>query len=445
VATLKLKLFVYRASGTNQKVVLPGTMRAAMKSMGTEAERKRFLVEKNLKKEEIDGHPFLELVSNPNGTMTRFTLWYNTMIRMELNGSCPWYVPRGRLGIPVEIWPLPITKTASVTPRVDTRLRVTSWQYRDGDLVTEFAPEEVIFMAYPHPASPFRGMSPLLAQTELYDIDLFLSRSQRNLFENRMLPGLNLTTKDNLGPEQAEELRQFLTSQLRGVEKVGELLITHSGLEAKQLSLTNKDALISEIADYARQGLLASFDLSDGKVGLVKDANRANMEALNDTYVMDCLRPKTMMIEEYIESKLLPKYDQGLTCDFQLPDVSNREMELKENELRLKYFIDSPNKFLERAGEDPVPWGDKPWIPGMLVPAGEKPPQPAAQPPQPGAQAPPPAPPVPPKKPSKGNGLDADSDEKEEDLIGWTEPERTDSEGRSSQGSSGGRESTWRS
>jgi len=376
IATLKLKLYVYRAGGSRSKVILPSMVRAELKSMHTEAHRKRYLIQKNLRREEIDDHPFLELISKPNPVMTRFTLWYSTMVRLELAGSCPWYIPKNRMNLPGEIWPMPLTKSATMTPQVSPTADILAWIYRDGALRNEFPPEEVSFIRYPHPGSPFVGMSPLLAQTEPYDIDLYLSRRQRNIFENQAVVGLNLGTKEKLSKTEAEELKEFLDMQYSGVTRAGGNLITHSGLEAKQLSMSNRDAMLSDVATYSREKLITAYDLSDGKLGLVKDVNRANMEALNDTFVLDCLKPKTMLIEENIESDILPLYDEALTADFVLPDVEDKEYELKAMTERLGNLLSTVNEEREAQGKEPVPWGDAPWAPFNLVQIGAPPPAP---------------------------------------------------------------------
>lgn len=385
VATLKLKLYVYRAKGTRAKVFLPGTIRAELKSFDTERERKKFLETKNLVREEIDGHPWLDLIGRPNPIMTRFILWYESIVRLELNGSFGWYMPKNRAGLPGEIWPLPLTRGATLVPRVSPDARIVSWNYKDGNVNQEFPPEEILFMKYPHPGSPFKGMSPLLAQTYPYDIDLYLMQRQKSLFENQAVPGLNLHTDQQLQPDQAKELMEFLDAQFAGVKRAGKSLVTHSGLKASTLSVSNRDAMITEVARQSREKILSAFDVSEGMVGLVRDVNRANMEGLTEMFVRDCLKPKTMLIEEYIEAFLLPRYDEGLSCDFVLPDIEDKEHELKAMETRLKNLVTTVDEERENLGKDPSAdgWGAKPWIPSGMTQFGSE------APPQPGTNAPP--------------------------------------------------------
>jgi len=363
VAMIPLKLYIYRRKG--QKVS-DLSWRAHYRA-ADQAERRYILKQMQLEREQILDHPFLDLIQKPNGIMTRFSLWYETMVRLEVGGKCGWYLPKNKLGLPQEIIPLPLTKYASLKPKVSSDLEIEYWSYRDGNIDRRFLPDEVLFIHYPHPASPFYGMSPLIAQAYPYDIDLFLMQQQRALLANQAVPGLTMTTDQKLTKAQAEELMGWIKEQYGGPLKAGDTMIFHSGLKPEKAAFTAREMMIDEVARYAREKLISAFDLSEGKLGLVRDVNRANMEALNETFVNECLRPKCMLIEEVIETFLLPRYDEGLTCDFILPDLSEREILLKERELNLKNYYTTINEEREKEGRPPVPWGDKPWAPFNLM------------------------------------------------------------------------------
>jgi HK97 family phage portal protein len=359
VAVIPLRLFIYRRSG---RKVVDLSWLAHYKSV--DHEEKRYILKNlSLEREEIFGHPFLDLMRRPNHLMTRFMLWYETLIRLELAGYCGWYLPTNRIGLPMEIWPLPLTKNANLTPKVNSDLTLQYWEYKDGEINRRFDPKDVLFMRYPHPASPFQGMSPLMAQLYPYDIDLFLMQQQRGLFANSAIPGLHLSTDQKLVKEQIDELKAIIDAQYVSPGKAGTTLITHSGLKADSIAMTGRELMIDKVSKFAREKLITSYDLSEGKLGMVADVNRANMEALDKTFVMECLKPKCMLIEEMIECFCLPRYTDGLTCDFDLPDMDDKEFTLKELESNLTTGLHTINEERARRGEQPVDWGDRPWLP----------------------------------------------------------------------------------
>jgi phage portal protein BeeE len=361
VAMIPLNLYIYR-DAKGKKIEDPG-FKHYYKSIKGASEKRYYLKQVGLKKEQINKHPFLDLIYHPNNLMTRFMLWYETMIKLEIGGMCGWYVPANGLKIPSRIWPLPLTRTATLKPRVKATVEIEGWDYRDGEVNQTFQTSEILMIKYPHPASPFMSMSPLMAQTYPYDIDLFLMQQQRAFFDNMAMPGLHLTTDQKLNPNQVKEIVDQITEQYSTAIKAGKTLVTHSGLKKEPITSTAREAMVDKIGKFARDKLITSYDLSPGKLGLVEDVNRANGEFLDETYVGECLRPKCMMVEEVLEEFLLPRYDRGLTCDFELPDFSDKELRLKERNQNLNTFYTSVNEERIMDGREPAPWGDTPWIP----------------------------------------------------------------------------------
>jgi len=378
VAMIPLGLFIYRSKQTG-KVIRDIQWKSLYRKQKTDGDREYFLKNQNLIKEEIFDHPFIRLMSRPNDLMVRMVLWYETMIRVELGGLCGWLKIRDRLGVTRQIYPLPLTKYAKIRAKARSDMTLEFWEYMDGDIYKEFIPQDVFMIRYPHPASPFQGMSPLMAQIYPYDIDLFLMQQQAALFRHQAVPGMHLTTEQRLSPSQVKELRDQINEQFAGAIKAGETLITHSGLKADKLSQTGQEAMIDIVAKFARDKLITSFDLSPGKIGLVDDVNRASMQGLDRTFIRECLTPKCLLIEESIETFLLPEYDEGLTCDFELPSVEDQEFELKAMETRLKNFVTVVDDERNRLGMGPATTydGTRPWMPMTMIQAGAEPaPQP---------------------------------------------------------------------
>jgi len=377
VAMLPLKLYVYRRDG--QKILDPRWIRTEEKNLPSVGERKYYLKQMGVEKQEVLSHPFLDLIHRPNGIMTRFLLWYETMIRLELAGLCGWYMPKNGLGIPGEIWPLPLSKTAEFRPIVEPTMEISGWYYQDGNVNKTLPPDEVLLHKYPSPVSPYHGMSPLMAQTYPYDLDLFFMQQQTAFYQNKGVPGLHLHTDQNLGKQQVDEIRQQLMAEFGATIRSGRPLVTHSGLKADKTGFSPRENMIDKVAKYAREKLITAYDLSEGKLGLVSDVNRANIEALDVSFVRECLKPKCMMIEETIETFLLPRYDLGLTCDYDLPDTGDKEFALKERELNLRNLVTVVNEERGKMGLKPVSWGDLPWMQLSMIQLGSEPEGPPAK------------------------------------------------------------------
>jgi phage portal protein BeeE len=361
VAMQPLRLFILRGKD-GKKILDPSGLVSQTKQIGTAGERTYALKQLGAEKHEISSHPFLDCLRHPNSIMSRMSLWYETIMRMELGGLCGWYLPKNGLGLPGEIWPLPLTKTAELTAVPLPTMGIKEWSYRDGPVVKTFQPDEILAIKYPNPSSPYLGFSPLMAQTYPYDIEQYLMQQQRALFQNKGIPGIHFHTEQNLGPEQAKDIRDQIREQFGQAVQSGRPLVTHSGLAAEKTGWSNRDSLMTDVAKWAREKMITSYDLSEAKLGLEVPSNRANMEVLDETFVKECIAPKCALIEEQINTFLLPRYDSGLFVEFDLPDAGDHALELTERELNLRNFVTTINEERARKAKDPVPWGDRPWF-----------------------------------------------------------------------------------
>src|SRR4030067_2394479 len=169
-----IQRFTLRGDG-GRKILDPMSIYMRAKELKTEAERILFLKDMGIEKREVTSHPFLGLVRRPNDIMSKMVLWYETVVRMEIGGLCSWYLPRNGLGLPGEGWPLPLTKTATINPHVTRDMKTEAWSYRDGSINETFARDDTAAMKYPNPASPWLGVSPLMAQLHPCDNDTHLT------------------------------------------------------------------------------------------------------------------------------------------------------------------------------------------------------------------------------------------------------------------------------
>jgi hypothetical protein len=215
-------------------------------------------------------------------------------------------------------------------------------------------------------------MSPLKAQLYPYDIDTFLEKQQYYLLKNRAVFGNVFSTEQNLKQQQIDSLKELLSAQYQGAANSGNPLVLHSGLKLGETKLgaTLADLMVKDVEQFAQDKLLSAYGTPAGKLGLVKDVNRANMEALDDTYYGDCIKPKTMMIEEEFETFVLPRYDDALTMDFDLPKRNERDIDIRERDSNLKNKYTTINEEREKEGKEPVEWGERPWGAFMDVQVG---------------------------------------------------------------------------
>ena len=377
VATIPAELYYYKQKGS--KVNNGLQIKAMVKSINNHREKAYYLKQNEIEKIQVFDHPLLDLFNHPNTIDTRMTLWMNIMIRLELAGYCGIYMPKGALGLPGELWAFPLTEGATLSINTDPKTIIKNFSYRDGSVNLTIERDEMLYIHYPNPSSPIYGQSPLLAQKYPYDIDNFLLQFVYSMLKNKSTFGNVFETDQELVGDQVTALQNLINTQYGGATHTGKPLVLHSGLKLdnNKLGSSLKDIMINEAATYASDRLITGYNMSPDTIGLRKEMNRSTAEVTDKKFYEECIRPRCMMIEEYFEKDLLPRYDEGLMLDFKIPVIAYRDLDLQERRENLSSGFTTINEERAKAdGLEPVEWGDKPWLPFSLSQPGEdEPPQ----------------------------------------------------------------------
>ena len=351
---------------------------------------------------EITDHPFYDLMRTPNPVDVRFTFMYATAMRLELAGMCGWYKVRGKNGLPMELWPLPLTWTGELKPVPDTKTIIAGYLYLDGNIRETFKLDEILFFKLPHLKGPWEGMSAIKSQMYPYSIDDQQQKQVYNIFKNQAMFGNVFSTDKDLQTQQITDIHAQLSATYQGAKNAGKALVLHSGLkQGKGLQTSFRDLMLDVVNENVRDKMLSSHSISPSNVGMTKSSNRANMESAQESFYTDCITPRLMLIEEHIEQKLLTEYDDGFTCDFELPAFEDANEKRQQEDSDIKNMVMMPNEVRLARGLQSDPTLEGVWfVPNTMVALKDgkvdealSPPKPVPVPfggqPKPGGEVPP--------------------------------------------------------
>jgi HK97 family phage portal protein len=345
---------------------------------------------------EVLDHAFLDMMWSPNPWDTRAELWITTVNHLELCGNAYWLLLNDKLGIPREIWPLYPQYMRVVPDKVNF---IGGYVYTVTQPAIRFDIDnreyKIVHFKYPNPKNPYYGVGALEAQAMAYDLDMYMQVYQRSFFQEGARPDFVFETDQEITKETAQLTWELWDERHKGVTKAWRPGILGSGMKAKPLNVSNRDLTFAALADYTRDLFLGAFGVPAAKLGLVVDANRANADAADYTFNKETIYPKCLIIEERIEKSVLPFYPgQGpglwFETDFENPVPEDEELKMKKRATNLEHGVTVINEERADDGKEPVPWGDKPWLPSTLTQLGELPETPTE----------PPDPSVPPEEPA---------------------------------------------
>lgn len=405
LATLPPKLYMYEKIATG-KAMKPWQVKATlnMRTLYTPHETiHSSLKAMGVRRVEVDDHPFLELCNRPNPDMVRMNFWHLLGIHLELNGAVGIYKTNYFLGHPTAMYILPTTWTGQLKP-VPGPMGIIGYKLMDQNLMQEFTTDEIIWPHYPSLRNPFEGMSAIKAQLYTFNMDQYLQQQMIAFFKNNSMFANFFKTKNNepVTPKVYNDLMAQLQNYQGPRAAFQPFLL--NGLEIeKSVNVSARDAMIDEIEKFTRDKMLAAYDVSAGKVGLVETQNRSNLEAVNMNFFTESIKPLAMLIAEYFNAKCVHEFDDRLDFEFDYPAFVEREIDIRERESNLNTGTTTINEERAKMGleADPTLEGVRFIGKGMMaIKDGKIVPEMTSQPPSPFGPSPATAPSAPSSAPS---------------------------------------------
>ena len=323
--------------------------------------------------EEVVDHPLLDLLYNVNDFMNGFELMETTYLFLELTGNAYWFIVKGEFGTPAELWPL---LPQYVKPIADRQNFIKQYLFTvDNNIKIYIDPEFVIHHKYPNPQSLVLGMGKLQACSLAADLHTNMNIYESNLFENRAVPDSVVILPTDAGtpnPEEIKRMKSEWRKQFGGLGKVGGFSILHGGADVKQLGLTPKDMAYQKGRKSTLEEIAGVFGVPLSKL-TVDNVNRANAEAGDYSYMKDTVLPMIRRVEQKLNEKLLPMYDERLFVAYDNPVPQDKSFRLLEQEKHLGSGYSSINEERQRDNKDEVEWGDVPIMRIGMAPLGTEP------------------------------------------------------------------------
>jgi len=325
--------------------------------------------------EEITEHPFLDLMKEVNPWNNRRDLWEMTSMFADLTGEAYWYMPDAtETQAPNEIWVIP---SQFIEPIFGHSLAdvIVGYKYERGNVKLVLPVEKVIQFPYPNPNNTFTGYSTVQGIAAAVYTDQQMNEFEIALFENRARPGGLLLPQSNISRQDRERMEQQFETKFKGARRAGRTLVMPKDVKFERDAMTNEELSFIEGRRLNTEVIAAAFDIPSGLL-MTKDINRSNSEVSEHRHMKHGILPRLRRIEEKINEKLMPLYDDKLFAAFDNPVPEDKEARRKDavafvdkiitrNEVRSilghqefegadELFIDNRLLPLEMAGTQPI-------------------------------------------------------------------------------------------
>lgn len=325
-------------------------------------------------------HPLLRLMHKPNAYDTYESFVQKKVMYGELTGNIfVWEAARNSLWHPTEQWVLPshwVYRARQTQEQIDRGELVSGWEIRPYGVRSStgiiLPAEEVIHIAYPHPATPLDGYSPLTAGAEWIDTADAIDTARFAAMKQGIWPGLILKLMPEVldpDPETRDRLRERFRQHYQGEDKFGKPLVLSPGVDVAQATRPPAEMDFGEGSDQFRDWILTLFRVSKAVVGITAEVNRASMEAAIASFYRSCIRPKLHFLDGVETEKVARRYDPTLILFHEDPTPDDPEELRARVETLSRCGMVTPNEGRAWFGLEPYEHGgDDPLVPPTLVP-----------------------------------------------------------------------------
>jgi len=276
----------------------------------------------------------------------------------------------GGIKLPYRIWPLNVGNLVRIERGNNFRQWIKGFTFNIGGKYVFYDWDNVLYFHYPHPKDPRLASSPIQAQAYAIDLDHYIEVYERDFFKNSARPDFMLKFPEGvtISEEEAERLKAQWKGKFSGEGKYHEIGILDAGGDIVELTPKNEDLALMSLAGWTQSKILAAYNVPPGKVGMVKDVNRANALGIDITFNSEAIKPRLDLIDDVFTRSILQKFDPRIAMKHDNPIPRDRELDIKEIREKVGVPIWTINEGRDRDGLASVKGGDVIQVPLNFIP-----------------------------------------------------------------------------
>jgi HK97 family phage portal protein len=275
---------------------------------------------------ELDTHPLIDLLHDPNPFMTGGGFRRLTEMHVDLVGEGFWLIERDGLSVPAGLWPLPPHWVRDVPsprrPVFGLRLPHGGWE---GDVPMT----EIVWFVDPDPYQPYgRGVGTARSLADELETDEYAAKHTKSFFYNSARPDLMVTVKGARDPDLRAAEQRWL-DRLQGFWRSFKPFFVNREVDVKEIGTTFRDMQFTQLRQHERDTIIQVFGVPPEILGVLENSNRATIEAADYLFARHVLVPRLELIRETIQERLAPMFDERLVVEYESPVQADKAHQLE--------------------------------------------------------------------------------------------------------------------
>lgn len=322
--------------------------------------------------EEITGgHVAVDLLKNVNGVIDSFALKAKTAMYLPVTGDCYWVLIPNKVDIPSAIW---IASSEYMRPIPHQDTMIGGYKYRQGIAEPRiFKPEEVVHFMIPAPgvAYQFHGRGDTSGAADPFNLTELIQQFEQKVFKNNAFLGGVLSTSTRHSKAEKDLLLEAFNAKKAGIANAGGWMVMEN-VEPKPLMMTPRELDYQNARETLMNEMMRNFAVPQAMMtGQV--STRAALETSLTQFAMASTAPLALLISEALNAQLAPLYPTPIIYAFDNPVMVDKQFQLKQDSVYLKYGAITPDEIRARDGKEPFgglsgePWYDNSRMPSSMV------------------------------------------------------------------------------
>lgn len=299
---------------------------------------------------DIVDHPFERIMDRPNPYMGISFLMRYTATWLELRGEAYWLLMKDKTGNLAEIWPLPADR---VEPIPDSKQFVSGFLYRPKEGMNKpvvLEADRVCYFRTPNPFNYHRGLSKLGRYSMALNTDRLAAKWNEDTIRNQATLRTILSMPANVSQRNYEQIKGEIVREIASGSRW--IVVRGGELSADSVGMSQQDLEYLAGREFNREEIDRVFGVPSGLWD--KSATEANAKVAKSILIEQTVWPLLMLIQEEINSQILPKYyDGNFAVGF--TDIRPINRQIAMDEKKLDWESMTVDEVREAQGRDPHP------------------------------------------------------------------------------------------
>jgi HK97 family phage portal protein len=176
-----------------------------------------------------------------------------------------------------------------------------------------FAPEQIVYFREFHPTDDLGpGVAAIDVAKPAILAEYEARRYVRAFFQNDAIPGMLLTTPQEVPQTELDKLRDWWYDKFRGAKNHHKVAFVDRDLTAQILTTDLTSMALSEVLDQARKDICAAFQVPDILVGNMTESTYANAAEARQFMMEEVTIPRADYYQDAINTQLVEPYDMNV-------------------------------------------------------------------------------------------------------------------------------------